>query len=71
VMGSYLVVALLVIPILLAVVIPLVVGHTELYPLLLPLTILYGVGVYAGGTAIAAGAYYDRLPKIMEVVARD
>ncbi|MBA3824393.1 MAG: hypothetical protein H0X24_10930 [Ktedonobacterales bacterium] len=69
--ASYLVVGILVIPIVAAVVLPSVLNHTELYPILLPLAIIYSIGVYAGGTALAAGMYYDRLPKIMEVVTRE
>ncbi len=68
---SYLVVGVLIIPILAAVLVPAITGHTELYAFLLPLSLVYGVGIYAGGTALASSLYYDRLPKIMEVVARE
>jgi ABC-2 type transport system permease protein len=68
---SYLVVGVLVIPILAAVLLPVILHHTELYPILLPASILYGIGIYVGGTALASAMYYDRLPKIMEVVTRE
>jgi ABC-2 type transport system permease protein len=60
-----------ILPIAALAVVPGLLGHPELALPLAPLGILYGVGIYIGGTALAASHYYERLPKIIEVVAKE
>jgi ABC-2 type transport system permease protein len=68
---SYIATLLIVAPLTLILIIPQALGQPSLELVLAPLALLYGVGIYAGGTAIAASQYYERLPKIIDVVARE
>ncbi len=68
---SYLGSLLLLSPIAAIVLVPQVLGQPNLSLVLSPLAILYGAGIYAAGTAWASSLYYSRLPKIIEVVARE
>jgi ABC-2 type transport system permease protein len=54
-----------------AIYIPQWVGHPELTIVLLPIALIYCVGMYIGGTAIAAGQYYNRVPEIINAVVRE
>lgn len=68
---AYLGALVVIAPIAALAVVPGLVGHPELALPLAPLGILYGIGAYIGGTALAASYYYERLPKIIEVVAKE
>ncbi len=68
---GYLISLMLYAPIALAVVIPTLTQNLQAEFVTLPLALLYGVGVYSGGLAIAAQLYYQRLPEILRIVAQD
>jgi ABC-2 type transport system permease protein len=68
---AYLGALVVIAPIAALAVVPGLVGHPELALPLAPLSILYGIGIYVAGTALAASQYYERLPKIIEVVAKE
>ena len=70
-MAAYIGVLILAAPIELAVLLPPIFHHEDLIPILVPLGLLYGIGVYVGGTAIAAGQYYNRVPEIIGTVVRE
>jgi len=58
-------------PVAALILVPQIAGRPDLTLALAPLALIYGVGVYAGGTALAASQYYPRLTKILEVVTRE
>lgn len=68
---AYVVSLLLIAPIALLVFVPQWIGQPQYSLLLAPVGLLYGIAVYAGGTALAASQYYERLPHIIEVVTRE
>jgi hypothetical protein len=71
VFGAYTVALILLAPVGAALAVPLILSRADLFIILIPLAVLYGLGIYAGGTAIAAGMYYQRIPRIIEVVAKE
>jgi ABC-2 type transport system permease protein len=69
--SAYSVALLLTVPVAALIVVPQFVGRPDLTLALAPLALVYGIGIYAGGTALAAAQYYPRLTKIIEVVTRE
>ncbi len=69
--GAYLVTLILILPVAAALYLPQFFGHLEWRLFTIPLALLYSVGIYAGGLAIAASNYYSRLPAILKVVVQE
>ncbi len=68
---AYGVAIILTAPVAALILVPQLVGRPDLTLALAPLALVYGIGIYAGGTALAAGQYYPRLTKIIETVTRE
>lgn len=68
---AYGVAIILTAPVAALILVPQLVGRPDLTLVLAPLALVYGIGIYAGGTALAAGQYYPRLTKIIETVTRE
>lgn len=69
--GATLLVLALALPVEGAIYIPQWVGRPELTIALLPIALIYCAGMYIGGTAIAAGQYYNRVPEIINSVVKE
>jgi ABC-2 type transport system permease protein len=68
---AYIGTLILALPVAAANFVPVIIHQPELVYILLPIGLLYGIGLYIGGTAIAASMYYRRLPDIINTVARE